>query len=127
MTESAPATNRLRRYRSPCLLILPSLSLPPLECCFGTSPIPAEKLRVGPVLATARVASIADPKAFRSGRGRTPESAPGAGAAEPQVRRDTHALSQEPACQLDWRRHRAASRYPCGRPERRSRTRQGEP
>ena len=31
--------------RSPCLLILPSLSLPPLECCFGTSPIQAEKLR----------------------------------------------------------------------------------
>ena len=28
-----------------CLLILPSLSLPPLECCFGTSPIQAEKLR----------------------------------------------------------------------------------
>src|ERR1700716_4144345 len=45
MTESAPATNRLRRYRSPCLLILPSLSLPPLECCLGTSPIQAEKLR----------------------------------------------------------------------------------
>jgi hypothetical protein len=29
----------------PCLLILPSLSLPPLECCFGTNPIQAEKLR----------------------------------------------------------------------------------
>jgi hypothetical protein len=28
-----------------CLLMLPSLSLPPLECCFGTSPIQAEKLR----------------------------------------------------------------------------------
>jgi len=27
------------------LLMLPSLSLPPLECCFGTSPIQAEKLR----------------------------------------------------------------------------------
>src|SRR6478609_5134651 len=26
-----------------CLLIPPSLSLPPLECCFGTSPIQAEK------------------------------------------------------------------------------------
>src|SRR6267142_2307484 len=25
--------------------MLPSLSLPPLECCFGTSPIQAEKLR----------------------------------------------------------------------------------
>src|SRR6516165_10165206 len=45
MTASAPITNRLRRYRSPCLLILPSLSLPPLECCFGTNPIQAEKLR----------------------------------------------------------------------------------
>jgi hypothetical protein len=31
--------------RSPCLLMLPSLSLPPLECCLGTSPIQAEKLR----------------------------------------------------------------------------------
>src|SRR5262245_44059277 len=30
---------------SPCLLILPSLSRPPLECCFGTNPIQAEKLR----------------------------------------------------------------------------------
>src|SRR4029077_2756220 len=45
MTASAPATNRLPRKRSPCLLILPSRSLPPLECCLGTSPIQAEKLR----------------------------------------------------------------------------------
>ena len=45
MTSSAPATNRLRESRSPCLLMLPSRSLPPLECCFGTSPIQAEKLR----------------------------------------------------------------------------------
>src|SRR6476661_8318928 len=64
MTESAPATNRLRRYRSPCLLMLPSLSLPPLECCFGTSPIQAEKLRPdrkvlgSATLATRAVASI---------------------------------------------------------------------
>ena len=29
----------------PLLLILPSLSRPPLECCLGTSPIQAEKLR----------------------------------------------------------------------------------
>src|SRR6202035_1590956 len=28
---------------SPWSLILPSRSLPPLECCFGTSPIQAEK------------------------------------------------------------------------------------
>src|ERR1035437_8976910 len=45
MTASAPATNRPRRERSPCLLILPSLCFPPLECFFGTSPIQAEKLR----------------------------------------------------------------------------------
>src|ERR1700704_6647131 len=45
MTASAPATNRLRSWRPPFLLMLPSLSLPPLECCFGTSPIQAEKLR----------------------------------------------------------------------------------
>src|SRR5207248_6554849 len=29
----------------PCLLMLPSLSRPPLECCLGTNPIQAEKLR----------------------------------------------------------------------------------
>src|ERR1700730_15313828 len=45
ITERAPAQKRLRRYRSPCLVILPSLSLPPLEFCFGTSPIHAEKSR----------------------------------------------------------------------------------
>src|SRR6516165_3786 len=45
MTASAPATNKLRRYRSPCLLMPPSLSRPPLECCFGTRPIQAEKSR----------------------------------------------------------------------------------
>ena len=28
--------------------MLPSLSLPPLECCFGTSPIQAEKFRPDP-------------------------------------------------------------------------------
>src|ERR1700733_13580117 len=43
MTANAPVVNRLRRERSPRLLILPSLSLPPLEFCFGTSPIHAEK------------------------------------------------------------------------------------
>src|SRR5258706_10564039 len=64
MTASAPATTRPRRKRSPCLLMLPSLSLPPLECCFGTSPTQAEKLRpdrkvVGSAtLATRAVASI---------------------------------------------------------------------
>src|SRR6266567_4937178 len=45
ITARAPAVNRLRRYRSPRLLILPSFSLPPLEFCLGTSPIQAEKSR----------------------------------------------------------------------------------
>src|ERR1700729_2227407 len=43
MTASAPVVNRLRRWRSPRLLILPSRSLPPLELCLGTRPIQAEK------------------------------------------------------------------------------------
>src|SRR3954447_7979405 len=44
--------------------MLPSLSLPPLECCFGTSPIQAEKLRPdrkilgSATLATRAVTSI---------------------------------------------------------------------
>jgi hypothetical protein len=52
------------RWRSPCLLMPPSRSLPPLECCFGTSPIQAEKLRPdrkvlgSATLATRAVASI---------------------------------------------------------------------
>src|SRR6201991_262732 len=64
LTASAPATNRLRRKRSPCLLMLPSRSFPPLECCFGTSPIQAEKLRPdrnalgSATLATRAVASV---------------------------------------------------------------------
>ncbi len=44
-TPKQIAMNRLCRWRSPCLLIRPSLSLPPLECCLGTSPIQAEKSR----------------------------------------------------------------------------------
>src|SRR5258708_1903554 len=74
MTESAPATNRLRRYRSPCLLILPSLSLPPLECCFGTSPIQAEKFRPdrkafgSATLATRAVASAGPTPGISSSR-----------------------------------------------------------
>jgi hypothetical protein len=36
------------------LLILPSLFLPPLECCFGTIPIQAEKLRPDVQRAKAR-------------------------------------------------------------------------
>src|SRR6516225_2109332 len=74
MTASAPITNRLRRYRSPCLLILPSLSLPPLECCFGTSPIQAEKSRPdrkafgSATLATRAVASAGPTPGISSSR-----------------------------------------------------------
>jgi hypothetical protein len=35
----AADTRSHRRYRLPCLVMLPSLSLPPVVCCFGTSPI----------------------------------------------------------------------------------------
>src|SRR6516165_12128258 len=45
MTASAPAQNRDRIYRSPALVMLPSLSRPPLEFCLGTSPIQAAKSR----------------------------------------------------------------------------------
>ena len=38
-------TEKYRRYRSPALVILPSLSRSPLEFCFGTKPIHAEKSR----------------------------------------------------------------------------------
>ena len=50
--------------------MLPSLFLPPLECCFGTSQIQAatdrpdgKAFRLAPL-----AASVATPKAFRSGR-----------------------------------------------------------
>ena len=39
MTAIAPATSSHRKYRLPCFEIPPSRSLPPVECCLGTSPI----------------------------------------------------------------------------------------
>src|SRR5665213_2921733 len=45
MTAIAPTTSNRRKYRLPCLVILPSLSLPPVVCCFGTNPIQAARLR----------------------------------------------------------------------------------
>src|ERR1700719_2020025 len=45
MTASAPAHEQAAQIAVPCLLILPSQFLPPLECCFGAIPIQAEKLR----------------------------------------------------------------------------------
>ena len=59
---------------SPCLLILPSLSLPPLELCLGTSPIQAEKSRPdrkafgSATLATIAVASAGPTPGIASSR-----------------------------------------------------------
>src|SRR4051812_45400173 len=39
--ELAAWMSNVRRYVSPRLVILPSLALPPLECCLGVSPIQA--------------------------------------------------------------------------------------
>src|SRR5205807_10516254 len=54
--------------------MLPSLSLPPLECCFGTSPIQAEKFRPdrkafgSGTLATRAVASAGPTPGIASSR-----------------------------------------------------------
>src|SRR5215813_10214859 len=45
--------------------MLPSLSLPPLECCFGTSPIQAEKSRPVAMLATSATCRWSDGKTDR--------------------------------------------------------------
>jgi hypothetical protein len=64
MTAMAPATSSHRRYRLPCFDIPPSLSLPPVECCLGTKPIHAARLRPdanafqSPTSATSAVATI---------------------------------------------------------------------
>ena len=41
----APSTRSRRRYRSPCLEMCPSRTLPPVPLCRGTSPIQAAKCR----------------------------------------------------------------------------------
>jgi hypothetical protein len=45
MTAIAPATSNQSECRLPCFEILPSLSLSPVECCRGTKPIHAARLR----------------------------------------------------------------------------------
>ena len=45
MTAMAPVTRSHRKYRLPCFEIPPRRSLPPVECCLGTSPIQAARLR----------------------------------------------------------------------------------
>ena len=63
MTAVAPTTSNHRKYRLPCLVMLPSLSLPPVVCCFGTNPIQAARLRPdanafqSPISATRAVAT----------------------------------------------------------------------
>src|SRR5262250_2869071 len=60
----APATSSQRKCRLPCFEIPPSLSLPPVECCLGTKPIHAARLRPdvnvfqSPTSATSAVATI---------------------------------------------------------------------
>src|SRR5215813_8210458 len=62
MTAIAPTTSSHRKYRLPCLVMRPSLSLPPVLCCFGTNPIqaarprPDEKVLQSPISATNAVA-----------------------------------------------------------------------
>src|ERR1700729_4101205 len=70
----APATRSHRKYRLPCLVMLPSLSLPPVVCCFGTSPIQAAKPRPdlnafqSPISATRAVATIGPTPGISSSR-----------------------------------------------------------
>ena len=45
ITAMAPVMSSHRKYRFPCFEILPRRSLPPVECCLGTSPIQAARLR----------------------------------------------------------------------------------
>jgi hypothetical protein len=45
MTAIDPAMSNHRKYRLPCFEIPPRRSLPPVECCFGTRPIQAARLR----------------------------------------------------------------------------------
>src|SRR6516162_1622424 len=74
MTAMAPATSSQRKCRLPCFEILPSLSLPPVECCLGTKPIHAARLRPevnsfqSPTSATSAVATIGPTPGISSSR-----------------------------------------------------------
>src|SRR6516225_1743609 len=62
------------KCRLPCFEILPSLSLPPVECCLGTKPIHAARLRPevnsfqSPTSATSAVATIGPTPGISSSR-----------------------------------------------------------
>src|SRR6516165_10725334 len=74
MTAMAPATSSQRKCRLPCFEMLPSLSLPPVECCLGTKPIHAARLRPdenvfqSPTSATSAVATIGPTPGISSSR-----------------------------------------------------------
>lgn len=62
---AAPTTSICLKYRLPARVMLPSLSLPPEEFCFGTSPIQAA--RSLPVLNSVGSATLATKALARSG------------------------------------------------------------
>jgi len=74
MTAMAPATSSQRKCRLPYFEILPSLSLPPVECCLGTKPIHAARLRPdantfqSPTSAISAVATIGPTPGISSSR-----------------------------------------------------------
>src|SRR6266511_2173037 len=74
MTAMAPATSSQRKCRLPCFEIPPSRSLPPVECCLGTKPIHAARLRPdenvfqSPTSATNAVATIGPTPGISSSR-----------------------------------------------------------
>ena len=74
MTAIAPVTSSQRKWRLPCFDIPPSLSLPPVECCLGTRPIHAARLRPdanalqSPTSATSAVATIGPTPGISSSR-----------------------------------------------------------
>src|SRR5262249_18365466 len=74
MTAMAPATSSQRKCRLPCFEIPPSLCLPPVECCLGTNPIHAARLRPdenvfqSPTSATNAVATIGPTPGISSSR-----------------------------------------------------------
>src|SRR5262249_24674055 len=74
MTAMAPVTSSQRKCRLPCFEILPSRSLPPVECCLGTKPIHAARLRPdenvfqSPTSATSAVATIGPTPGISSNR-----------------------------------------------------------
>src|SRR6266498_3590439 len=70
VTAIAPAASSQRKCRLPCFEILPSLSLPPVECCLGTKlidaarPRPDENVFQSPTSATSAVADRANTRDF---------------------------------------------------------------